>query len=167
MKNFKFVLLILILITTTQISVSIPKFVDSKNKVPQDPIYKKTILIPQDNIINVTFKNNIMCSNVSPADNIEVILSEDFIFKGKVIAEEGSIITGKFVKKIATKDNTCKVRVKFTNIIKTNGINIPISAVFLEENSTGYISSLNNGQIFKENNADIIIKQPITYIPQK
>ena len=119
---------------------------------------QKTILIPQDNIINVTFKNNIMCSNVSPADNIEVILSEDFIFKGKVIAEEGSIVTGKFVKKIATKDNTCKVRVKFTNIIKTNGINIPISAVFLEENSTGYISSLNNGQIFKENNADIIIK---------
>ena len=165
MKILKYLILIFTLMVTTVYAVSVPKFADKKSNIPPDPIYKNTILIPQGYILNVTLKKNLTCDEISPSDNIEVLLSDDFTYKGKIIAEEGSMLIGKFVRK-NIDNNVCKVRAKFTNIITINGANIPVSAVFVEENSTGFINALNDGRLFEDNNADIIIKQPVTYIPR-
>ena len=163
MKNYKYFILIVMLLILTSGAFALPKFSDNKTKIPPDPVYKNTIMIPHGYILNSEIKENIICNDVNPADNITAVLKNDFIYKGKVVAPEGSIITGKFVKKIVN-GNFCKVKVKFTNIITPSGNNIPISAIFIEENSTGFINACGDGSLFKDKNADIIIKQPVTFI---
>ena len=161
----KYIIIFILLLMFTLNAIAIPKFSDNNKKIPPDPIYKSTIMVPKGYILNTNVKEEINCENASVGDNIHVFLNNDFLYKGITIAPEGSLVIGKVVKKY--NDNSCKLRIKFTNIITPSIKNIPISAVFLEENATGYISSLPNGKLFKDNNTDVIIKQPVTFIPDK
>ena len=166
MKKINYIFLIALFLTGSLNVFAIPKFADNNTKIPPDPIYKNTVIIPKDYILNVSLIEKYNVNNILPADNIYVILNNDFIYKGDVIAQEGSIIKGKFVKKI-TNNGSYKFKIKFTNIITKDGGNIPISAIFVEENTTGYINSLQNKILFENDSADIIIKQPVTYVIKK
>ena len=164
MKTVKYIYLVaIVLLIFANYALSIPKFSDNKSKTEADPIYNKTIMIPQGYTLNVSLKEKLSCDDISISDNINVILNNDFIYKGIVIAPEGSIINGKIIRKIA-ENNNCKVKSLFTNIITTEGTNIPISALFVGQNKNGYIISDKDSGLFNIIHTDIIIKQPITYI---
>ncbi|MBQ7450506.1 hypothetical protein IJS77_03740 [bacterium] len=163
MKKIKIYLLLIAVFSVTLSAFGTQKFFESKTKVPPSPIYNNTIMVPKGYILNVSVKNNIDADTISVADNYDVILKTDFIYKGIVIAPEGSIIKGK-ITRIRDDNKTKKINIKFTNIISQNGMNLPISAVFTEEAKSGFINLNETDKIFENSESSIITKQPVTYI---
>ena len=167
-KNIFLILLIFLLCIFTSLNASCkPKYFSDdsgKSKVSPDPIYSKTITIPQGYVLSVRTNEMLSTQTLSVPDKIYVHLNDDFYYKNNLIAPQGSIIQGMVVKSI--KGNTQQepqLLIKFTSIITPNEQIIPITAVIVTGDKNGILKGYKK---IKQNSViDIIIKQPITYIP--
>lgn len=137
---------------------------DSRKKVSPDPIFNKTIIIPAENKISVKTNNTLSANYFSVSDKIYTYIDSDFYYNGVLIAEEGSIVRGIVtISKRATTDNEAIFQIKFTSIITPKLQTIPITAVINTEDKDGIIYG--DKEIKQNSEIEIILKQPITYIP--
>ena len=148
-------------------SYSVPKyFSDSNKNIAPCPIYNKVITVPRGYVLGVNANQQLDLNNISRGDKYAVVLKTDFIYKGKLIASEGSSIIGTISSlPVINENGKTQILIKFTNLITSDGQNIPISAMFNNNNSKGYVQINENGLLNIDENTDIILKQPITYIP--
>ena len=135
----------------------------SKNVLP-DPIYKKVIVIGKGHVINAKFFKPLILSEVSRADDVDAVLTGDFVYKGVIIAPEGSLIKGKITKKTKVDDKILCI-IRFTNILTPSGKNIPISAIVNTNDKSGVLFSNDNDVPVPLENIEIVNMQAITYVP--
>ena len=159
MKKSIILILSIIIFNTAVSATAAPKYFSDKTKVTPSHIYDNTILIPKGSVLTIIIKDAINKDSVNKADKVSAILKNDFIYNGKVIAPEGSTVEGNIIN-INKQNNIVNVNVLYTNIITVNGINIPITALAVSEDESGYINIDN----YNNNNIEIITKQPVTYI---
>ena len=149
-------------------SQAAPKYLNDgsgKKRIPPDPIYKKTVIIPAGHTIPVITQDAVNASNFSVADRVDTFINNDFYYNKTLIAPDGSLVRGTVIKSVkADKQCDAEIKVKFTAIITPEGQNIPITGLFKTKQKNGIITG--NG-IRQNSRADIIIMQPITYIPVK
>ena len=78
-KSFLFLIILSGIFTTLQ-AFSAPKyFSDNNNKVTPDPVYKRTITVPQNYILGVEIKNSFNIENVNVPDKVDAFLTGDFL----------------------------------------------------------------------------------------
>ena len=160
----KKILLLLMLFFCAVNAFAVPKFFENDGKkVKPDPVYNKLITIPKGAVFSVKLQKPVDNDSLSVADNMNVILKNDFYYNGKVLFNEGSIIRGTIIKNEKTaEDDISRITVKFTSIIQ-NGENIPISGIVkTEDNSEILVIEKENP--LSERDFSVILMQPVTYI---
>lgn len=166
--NKKFLFIVLFLVFSIGLNaLAAPKYFNDSGKknVAPDPIYNKTITIPAGYIIQVTVNEGINRHNLSVPDRVSATLSNDFYYKGHLIAPEGSSVIGMVVKSCdETCQNDAQLLIKFTSIINPNNQIIPISGLFKTSDKKGILYG--NSEIKQNESVDIIIMQPVTYTPR-
>ena len=168
--NFKkFILLLFVLNFCLSAAIAVPKYLnDEKSNEPLYSGYKKVVNIPQNYKLSVDLKKLININSVSVPDKVEADLKNDFLYKGQLIAPEGSIVKGNVTNvQKADKKTKAFIKVKFTAIITPDNQIIPISAVFVSNNNDGILYADENGDFLPDNQAQIVIMQPVTYVPKK
>ena len=163
----KKIILLLIIIFLALPTLATPKyFMDSNDKtVPPDPVYNKVITAPSGYILGVNGLKSININSIDIFDKIEFTLKNDFMYSGKIIAPEGSLVVGTVVNKNFLPDvNKAFVNIKFTKIITPQGYEIPVSAILNTKDNSGLIYADVQGILdFGEDN-EIVLKQPVTYV---
>ena len=150
-------------------SYSVPKyFSDSNKNIAPCPMYNKVITVPKGYVLGVNANQQLDLNNISRGDKYAVVLKTDFIYKGKLIASEGSSIIGTISSlPVINENGKTQILIKFTNLITSDGQNIPISAIFNNNNPKGYVQIDENGVLDLGEDVGITIKQDITYVPVK
>ena len=135
-----------------------------KKKVTPDPIYNKTIIIPQGYVLSIRTNNTWSTKNFSVPDKVFAHLNDDFYYNNHLIAPQGSIVQGMVVKSVnPNEQQEAQLQIKFTSIITPNSQIIPITALVKNGDKNGIIKG--NKEISQNSLIDIILKQPVTYIP--
>ena len=135
-----------------------------KKKVAPDPIYNKTIIIPQGYVLSIRTNNVWSTKNFTVPDKVFAHLNDDFYYNNHLIAPQGSIVQGMVVKSVsANEQQDAQLQIKFTSIITPNAQVIPITALVKNGDKNGIIKG--NKEISQNSLVDIILKQPVTYIP--
>ena len=161
----KKILLLLLLFSCTVNVIAAPKFFENDGKnVKPDPIYNKLITVPKGVVLSVKLQQPADINALSVADNMNVVLKDDFYYNGKIIFNEGSIIKGTIIKnnKLEEEGKT-QLTLKFTSITTQNEENIPISAIVKTEDKSG-ILTVEKGSSLSDEDMYIILMQPVTYI---
>lgn len=122
---------------------------------------------------DAVLSENIHSSSAIIGQNVSAILIDDLKYKGKVIATSGSTILGTITQnKIAGKgSNTTKLRIRFTTIRTLYNNIIPISAIVLTDDKTGYLVAVkeendNNVALSANSKINLLFDQPITVTAQ-
>lgn len=135
-----------------------------KKKVAPDPIYKKTIIVPQGYVLSIRTNNTWSTKNFSVPDKVFAHLNDDFYYNNHLIAPQGSIIQGMVVKSVSRNEQQeAQLQIKFTSIITPSAQVIPITALVKNGDKNGIIKG--DKEILQNSTVDIILKQPVTYIP--
>ena len=141
---------------------------------PQTPESNSYFYAPAGIICDAVLSENIHSSSTVVGQNVSVILLDDLKYKNKVIASEGSTILGTITQnKVAGMgSDSTKLRIRFTTIRTPYNNLIPISAVVLTGDKTGYIKpnstekSENNVILSANSKINLLFDQPITVTAQ-
>jgi len=129
---------------------------------------------PAGMVCNAVLSENIHSSSTVVGQNVSVILIDDLKYKGRVIASSGSTILGTITQnKIAgLGSNATKLRIRFTTIRTPYNNLIPVSAVVMTNDKSGYITAntaenAENKVIMSANSKiNLLFDQPITVTAQ-
>ena len=129
---------------------------------------------PAGIVCDAVLSENIHSSSAVVGQVVSVILIDDLKYNGKVIASSGSTILGTITQnKIAGMgSNATKLRIRFTTIRTPYNNVIPVSAVVMTKDRTGYITAqakenVENKIIMSANSKiNLLFDQPITVTAQ-
>lgn len=128
---------------------------------------------PAGIVCDAVLSENIHSSSTVIGQNVSVILTDNLKYKNKVIASSGSVISGTIIQnKIAGKgSDSTKMKIRFTSIRTPYNNIIPISAVFLTNDKSGYIyadtNNANDSIVMSANSkVNLLFDQPITVTAQ-
>lgn len=169
MRKFNiFILIIISMGIFANISLAVPKYLkDEKSTEPLFSGFSKVVTVPKNYKLSVELKTPLNINNIAVPDKVELNLTNDFIYKGQLIAPEGSLIIGNVIRINRLQNSTNSIKVTFTAIITPDNQVIPIFANFATKDNKGLLFSDSNGDFLPEENANIIIMQPVTYVPKK
>jgi len=138
----------------------------------QQPESKSYFYAPAGITCDAVLSENIHSSSTVVGQNVSVILLDDLKYKNKVIASSGSTILGTVTQnKISGMgSNVTKLRIRFTTIRTPYNNLIPVSAVVLTEDKTGYIKSDSKEEdkviLSANSKVNLLFDQPITVTAQ-
>ena len=141
---------------------------------PVAPESNSYFYAPAGIVCDAVLSENINSFSTVVGQNVSVILLDDLKYKGKTIASSGSTIFGTVTQnKINGQgSDATKLRIRFTTIRTPYNNVIPVSAVVLTKDKTGYIlaSSDKNSSdsviLSANSKINLLFDQPITVTAQ-
>lgn len=111
------------------------------NLQSSESLQGKVTYVPAGTITSVMLTSELNSSTITVGSTVNVTLVEDFIYKDKIIAQKGSIVSGTVIKarKAGAANRNGQIQVVFNNISTPQGYNIPINAVFKTDDNSGIL----------------------------
>jgi hypothetical protein len=117
------------------------------------------ITVPAGEKLSAVFLAPISSENAYAGQEITLATARDYYYNGKLIAPEGSTITGTVIDVAKAKHGTLngKMTLRFTHLITPYGLDIPISAVIQTNDNTGTLMGGTKFDSAKEYGKDLAI----------
>ena len=143
-------------------------------KLPQIRESNSYFYAPVGIVCNAVLSESVHSTSAIVGQNVSVILINDLKYKDKVIATSGSTISGTITQnKIAGKGSSqTKLKIRFTTIRTLYNNVIPISAIILTGDKSGYIIANSNKEaensvmLAANSKINLLFDQPITVTAQ-
>lgn len=99
------------------------------------------LYVPTGTRVSTILSQEINSNTATVGQNVSVILTEDFTYKGQLVASSGSVISGYVVSnsKSAVGGKNAQMQIRFTTIRTPYNNMIPISAIIATSDSTGIL----------------------------
>ena len=103
------------------------------------PLQGYVVVVPAGTDISATLMTPLSSETASIGQVVSMVLGSDFKHNGKLIAPQGSTVTGSVIEVSKAKHGSMngKLCVRFNQIVTPYGTQIPISAVIKTEDGTG------------------------------
>lgn len=118
----------------------------------QDTLQGYALFVPAGITCNAVLSQEINSLSAVVGQTINAVLVEDFLYNGKIIATEGSVIGGTIVsnRKAGFGNRNARMQIRFTTIRTPYNNIIPISAVIATTDSTGVLKGASTLDSAKE-----------------
>ena len=117
------------------------------------------VTVPAGEKFRAVFMAPISSETAYTGQEISLAIPRDYYYNGKIIAPEGSTVTGTVIDVSSAKHGTLngKLTLRFTHIITPYGLDIPISAVIQTTDNTGTLVGGTKFDTAKEYTKDLAI----------
>ena len=117
------------------------------------------VTVPAGEKLHAVFLAPISSENAYTGQEITLAITHDYYYNGKLIAPEGSTVTGTVIDVSKAKHGTLngKMTLRFTHLITPYGLDIPISAVIQTNDNTGTLVGGTKFDVAKNYGKDLAI----------
>lgn len=133
------------------------------NALQNQPLKGYVVSVPAGSVLPMVATRDISSANLIQGQRVDFILNSDFYHQNQLIAAAGSTVSGTVtVAKKATYGNmNGKLKIVFTQIITSSGLEIPINGVIKTNDGSGLLVGGTKLDVTKEYVKDAVVGSAI------
>ena len=105
------------------------------------PLKGHVVSVPAGSVVPITTTREISSNSLLQGQRVDFVLGSDFYYNNQLIAAAGSTVSGTvtIVKRATYGNINGRLKIAFTQIVTTNGLEIPINGVIKTNDGSGLL----------------------------
>ena len=141
-KQIVYILMALLLLPSVSVAAGNYNFEQEDRKYSNmQPLKGHVVSVPAGSVVPIATTREISSNNLLQGQRVDFVLNSDFYYNNQLIAAAGSTVSGTVTvaKKATYGSMNGKLKIVFTQIVTTDGLEIPINGVIKTNDGSGLL----------------------------